>query len=73
MGEPIANHPLIDGNRRTAFAVTYTFLMINRAVLTATARETEVFVMALYAAGRFDFEHLAGCLGANVHLGNGET
>jgi death-on-curing protein len=31
------NHPFVDGNKRTAFAVTYTFLVINRAILTATA------------------------------------
>jgi death-on-curing protein len=44
------NHPFVDGNKRTAFAVTYTFLVINRAILTATASEIEAFVMALYAA-----------------------
>jgi death-on-curing protein len=66
-------HPFIDGNKRTAFAVTYTCLMINRAVLTATAAETEAFAISLDATGRFDFEHLNGWLRANVHLGNGET
>ncbi len=65
------NHPFIDGNKRTAFAVTYTFLVINRAVLTATASETEAFVLGLYAAGRFDFEHLSGWLRAHVHIGDG--
>ena len=29
------NHPFIDGNKRTAFAATYTFLAINGARLTA--------------------------------------
>jgi len=62
------NHPFIDGNKRTAFAVTYTFLVINRAVLTASARETEAFVITLYETGRFDFEHLNGWLRANVDL-----
>lgn len=30
------DHPFIDGNKRTAFAATYTFLAINGARLTAT-------------------------------------
>jgi len=67
------NPPFIDGNKRTAFAVTYTFLVINRAVLTASAREIEAFVMTLYEAGRFDFGHLNGWLRANVDLGDGEA
>ncbi len=67
------NHPFIDGNKRTGFAATYTFLVINRAVLTATASETESFVMTLYAVGQFDFGHIDEWLRANVHLGAGET
>jgi death-on-curing protein len=67
------NHPFADGHKRTAFAVTYIFLMINRAVLQATEAETEACVLALYATDRFDFEHLNGWLRANVHLGDGET
>ena len=31
------NHPFLDGNKRTAFAVTYTFLAINGAQLTASS------------------------------------
>nr|WP_220790784.1 MULTISPECIES: type II toxin-antitoxin system death-on-curing family toxin [Gluconacetobacter] len=52
------NHPFIDGNKRTAFAVTWTFLAINGARLTAGAGETEDFILGLYAGGTFDFEHL---------------
>ncbi|NHO34193.1 type II toxin-antitoxin system death-on-curing family toxin [Acetobacter fallax] len=52
------NHPFIDGNKRTAFAVTWTFLAINGARLTAGAGETEDFILSLYADGTFDFEHL---------------
>jgi death-on-curing protein len=33
------NHPFIDGNKRSAFAVTYTFLDINGARLAANANE----------------------------------
>ena len=52
------NHPFIDGNKRTAFAVTYTFLVINGVRLTASLRETEVFLLGLYSAGTLDFKHL---------------
>lgn len=34
------NHPFIDGNKRAAFAATYTFLIINGARITANADET---------------------------------
>jgi death-on-curing protein len=52
------NHPFIDGNKRTAFATTYTFLAINSARLVADAQETYVFVMALYEANQFSFDKL---------------
>jgi death-on-curing protein len=67
------NHPFIDGNKRAGFAVTYTFLVINRAVLTAGASEVEAFAMGLYEAGRFDFEHLNRWLRAHVDLGDCEN
>ncbi len=64
-------HAVVDGHKRTAFAVTYTFLAINRAVLTASAGETEAFVLARYEAGQFDFEHLDRWLRANVKVLDG--
>ena len=67
------NHPFIDGNKRTGFAVTFTFLAINGAVLTASAVETEAFVMALYGAGRFEFGALNGWLRENVVVGDGTS
>ena len=60
------NHPFIDGNKRTAFAAMYTFLAINKVQLTASAGETENFVLNLYAIGSFDFEHLCQWLRSNV-------
>src|SRR6266705_1029148 len=50
------NHPFIDGNKRTAFAVTYTFLIVNGARLAADARETYVFIARLYRTNQFSFE-----------------
>src|SRR5258708_10733184 len=49
------NHPFIDGNKRTAFAATYTFLTINGAALTANAEEAYAFVSRLYEKGAFSF------------------
>jgi death-on-curing protein len=60
------NHPFIDGNKRTAFAATYTFLAINGVKLTADAEETFAFVSDLYARRVFDFDHLLPWLRKNV-------
>src|SRR5215470_7696188 len=60
------NHPFIDGNKRTAFAAAYTFLVINGARLTASAGETETFLLGLYATGTCDFERLNRWLRDNV-------
>ena len=60
------NHPFIDGNKRTAFAATYTFLAINGAHISATAEDTDVFIFGLYEAGSFNFEALAPWLRRNV-------
>src|ERR1700681_1926757 len=49
------NHAFIDGNKRTAFAATYTFLAINGARLTADAEEAYAFVAALYESNQFSF------------------
>jgi death on curing protein len=67
------NHPFIDGNKRTAFAVTYTFLAINGARITASASETETFLLDLYSAGTFDASHLTRWLHNNVRFGANES
>ena len=60
------NHPFIDGNKRTAFAATYTFLAINGARLTADAQETQDFVLALYEENQFTFDKLVPWLRGHV-------
>jgi death-on-curing protein len=60
------NHPFIDGNKRTAFAATYTFLAINGARLTADAQKTYIFVAALYKAHQFSFDKLVPWLRSHV-------
>ena len=60
------NHGFIDGNKRTAFAATYTFLAINGARLTAGAPETIEFVIALYGDNHFSFDRLVPWLREHV-------
>jgi death-on-curing protein len=60
------NQAFIDGNKRTAFAATYTFLAINGARLTADAEETYAFVAALYEANQFRFDKLVPWLRSHV-------
>ena len=60
------NHPFIDGNKRTAFAATYTFLAINAMRLTADATETYDFVAALYESNQFNFDKIVPWLRGHV-------
>jgi death-on-curing protein len=60
------NHPFVDGNKRTAFAVTYTFLAINSARLTADSEEIYDFITGLYGANQFSFEKLVLWLRCHV-------
>ncbi|HEV3210509.1 MAG TPA: type II toxin-antitoxin system death-on-curing family toxin [Chthoniobacterales bacterium] len=62
------NHTFIDGNKRTAFATTYTFLAINGARITADAESAYAFVARLHEANDFTFENLAAWLWDNVAL-----
>ena len=62
------NHPLIDGDKRTAFAATYTFLAINRAQLTVDAEDAHIFILGLHEAGTFKLENLVPWLRRNVKL-----
>lgn len=62
------SRPFIDGNKRTAFAVTYTFLVINGARLTARADDTQDYILDLYTTGNLDFYHLSRWLRGNVIL-----
>ncbi|MFA5595889.1 MAG: type II toxin-antitoxin system death-on-curing family toxin [Trueperaceae bacterium] len=59
------NHPFVDGNKRTAFAVMYTFLAINDVRLTADAKEAERFILGLYAEQAFSFGQLLDWLRSN--------
>ena len=60
------NHSFIDGNKRTGFAATYTFLAINGARIAADAKAAYVFIAGLYETNDFTFEKLAAWLRDNV-------
>src|SRR5437773_9810101 len=62
------NHPFVDGNKRTAFAATYTFLAINGAQLRATAEHAYAFISGLYETGELRFDKLVPWLRSKVNL-----
>lgn len=55
------NHPFIDGNKRTAGMVMFTFLQFNGFELTATETDYYSTMMAV-ASGQMDKEQLASWL-----------
>ncbi len=60
------NHPFVDGNKRTAFASTYTFLAMNSLEITADAESTYRFILGLYDSGTFAFAALRDWLRRNT-------
>lgn len=62
------NHPFVDGNKRTAFAVTYTFIAINGGRISADPLETHAFIIGLHESGAFKFEKLTHWLRRNVSV-----
>jgi death-on-curing protein len=62
------NHPFVDGNKRTAFAATYTFLAINGARIVANPDETYTFIMGLYEEHSFTLDRLALWLSQHVEF-----
>src|SRR5947209_19223736 len=60
------NHAFVDGNKRIAFAATYTFLAINDVALRASADSAYAFIDGLHEAVSFRFEELAIWLRAHT-------
>ncbi len=54
----VQNHPFIDGNKRTAFAVVDVFLRINGHAITAGSEAVFDKFIKLLDQGAFDMEHL---------------
>jgi death-on-curing protein len=61
------NHPFVDGNKRTAIAVTAAFLRINGFRLDFDDLEAYQFLIQLYEASQFQFEHLEPWLRKHAH------
>jgi death-on-curing protein len=59
------NHPFVDGNKRTAFAATFTFLAMNGVTLTADEDAVLGFLLPLYDAGAVRLEKLEAWLREN--------
>lgn len=52
------NRPFVDGNKRTAFAAAYVFLLINGLRITASDEDAQDFVLGLYETNQLNFETL---------------
>src|SRR5438093_8281928 len=60
------NHPFVDGNKRTAFAITWTFLHLNGWRLTADADGVYSFISGLYDRNAFEYAALEKWLRQNT-------
>jgi death-on-curing protein len=60
------NHPFVDGNKRTAFAVTFTFLAVNGVAITAGEDATVRFLIPLYDRNALAFDKLDAWLRKNT-------
>jgi death-on-curing protein len=61
----VANHPFVDGNKRTAFTVSVTFLLLNGLRLTAT-KEDRVLTFWSLTAGEITEDQLAAWFESNT-------
>ena len=52
------NHPFIDGNKRTAFAVVYTFLILNGCKPKINVNDAIKYINELYNLGQFEFKNI---------------
>ena len=60
------NHPFIDGNKRTAFAILYVFLRVNGYQIIPNAKAIEVFIYGLFDTNAVKFENLDAWLRTNT-------
>lgn len=60
------NHPFVDGNKRTAFAVTFTFLAVNGMTITANEDAVIRFLVPLYDRNTLEFDKLEAWLRKNA-------
>lgn len=60
------NHPFVDGDKRTAFAVTYTFLAINGIRIIADPDDAYHFIIDGLETGAFNFRQIKIWLQENI-------
>ena len=60
------NHPFIDGNKRTAFAATFTFLRMNGWAIISEGPAAANSISSLYEKHHFEFTRLVEWLRANT-------
>jgi len=60
------NHPFIDGNKRIAFAATYTFLKINGYEITADALDIYNFIIKSLEKGQFTIDRIISYVEVNI-------
>ena len=61
----IANHPFVDGNKRTAFLATQEFLRLNNHQIVATNEELLEFTLAI-AEGWLEFHEIVDWLCSHI-------
>lgn len=61
----VKNHPLIDGNKRTAWLLLQSFLRVNELVLVMTVDEGMDFTLGV-AESRYDIEQAAAIIKAHL-------
>ncbi len=61
------NHAFVDGNKRVAFALTATFLLVNGYRLTVSADDAERFLIDQVIVKRIDANAIADWLEEHIH------
>ena len=64
----LMNHPFVDGNKRTAFAVMDIFLRINGISITSNSKDLGDFLYGLFDAGEVTFANLDAWLRGNTRI-----
>lgn len=65
----LMNHPFVDGNKRTAFAVMDVFLRINGIRIQSKSQMTGDFIYGLFDASDVTFDNLDAWLRQNTRVG----
>lgn len=60
------NHPFVDGNKRTAFAILFVFLRVNSYRLAPNSKAIETFIYGLFNDNDVSFENLDAWLRKNT-------